>query len=83
MAQIEKISALFRYFNGFEFFSSKAGNKLYRNLFKNNMQTCQVIKNSPVRDGVCLARHTVSQESVRVGVRAFATIWQMSISRFS
>ena len=47
------------------------------------MQTCQVIKNSPVRDGVCLARHTLSQESVRVGVRAFATIWQMSISRFS
>ena len=47
------------------------------------MQTCQVIKNSPVRDGVCLARHTLSQESVGVGVRVFATISQMSISSFS
>ena len=47
------------------------------------MQTCQVIKNSPVRDGVCLARHTLSQESVGVGVRVFATISQMPISSFS
>ena len=47
------------------------------------MQTCQVIKNRPIRDRICLVRDTLSQESVRVGVRIFATISQMPISSFS
>ena len=47
------------------------------------MQTCQVIKNRPIRDRICLVRDTLPQESVRVGVRIFATISQMPISSFS
>ena len=47
------------------------------------MQPCQVIKNSPIRDRICLAGDTISHESVGVGVRTFATVSQMSISSFS
>ena len=63
--------------------NSKTGNKLYRNSFENFMQTQQVIENCPVRDGICLVRDTISQESVGVGVKIFATISQMLISNFS
>ena len=47
------------------------------------MQTCQVIKNHPIRDRICLVCDSISQESVGVGVRIFATISQMPISSFS
>ena len=42
-----------------------------------------MIENCPVRDGICLVRDTISQESVGVGVKIFATISQMLISNFS
>ena len=47
------------------------------------MQTCQVVKNHPIRNRICLIHDTISQESVGVGVRIFATISQMPISNFS
>ena len=47
------------------------------------MQTCKVIKNRPIRDRICLVCDSISQESVGVGVRIFATISQMPISSFS
>ena len=47
------------------------------------MQTCQVVKNHPVHNRICLIRDTISQESVGVGVRIFAAISQMPISNFS
>ena len=50
------------------FFSNKTGNRLYRKSFKNNMQTCGVIKNHPVHD-------TVSKEPVEVGV------WNLQLFR--
>ena len=47
------------------------------------MQTCQVIKNRPVHNRICLVHDTISQESVGVGVKSFAIISQMPVSSFS
>ena len=47
------------------------------------MQTCQVIKNRPLRDTICLVRDTIYQESVGEGVKIFATTSQMPVSSFS
>ena len=61
ISERQEMSFVYILSNCCAFFSNKTGNRLYRKSFKNNMQTCGVIKNRPVRD-------TVSKEPVEVRV---------------